>query len=85
MHYVYILYSNKSDLFYVGISTDVKLRLQFHNHFSTTSFTSKHRPWTLQVSFSVPDEAIAIRIERYIVPTLCIEKSIPRWNSFGAG
>ena len=66
MYYVYILYSNKSDLYYVGISTDVLLRLQFHNHISTTSFTAKHRPWTLQVSFSVPSKAVAICIERYI-------------------
>ena len=66
MHYVYILYSNKSDIYYVGISNDVELRLQFHNHISTSSFTSKHRPWTLEASISVPTQAHAIRVERYM-------------------
>ena len=61
-----MLYSVKSDLHYIGISNDVDLRLQFHNSLSSSGFTSKHRPWVLKVSISVPSQAHAIRIERYI-------------------
>ena len=48
MHFVYILYSPSSDLYYVGESGDVDVRLIFHNKLNPGSFTSKHRPWQLK-------------------------------------
>mgnify|MGYP006266271713 CR=1 len=39
MHYVYILYSPGSDKYYVGQTSDVGQRLQFHNERLTLECT----------------------------------------------
>lgn len=51
MFYVYILYSEKSDLFYVGSTEDPWKRLEEHNSDPKNTFTSKHRPWELKAVF----------------------------------
>ncbi|MBN8621858.1 MAG: GIY-YIG nuclease family protein [Flavobacteriales bacterium] len=66
-YFIYILYSEKSQIYYVGYTTDVVQRLLRHNEISKNSFTSKHRPWILKVYFGVVgDEADAMRIEKFI-------------------
>ncbi len=65
-HYVYILYSAKHDKFYVGESADVHNRLLFHNHLSEHSYTSKYKPWTIQVVMALPDYSCARNMERHI-------------------
>ncbi|MCB0611642.1 MAG: GIY-YIG nuclease family protein, partial [Lewinella sp.] len=47
MHFVYILYSEGSQIYYVGQTPDLSTRLLFHNELSEKSFTSRHRPWEL--------------------------------------
>jgi putative endonuclease len=67
MFYVYILYSEKSDIYYVGSTDEVSRRLVEHNQLSKDSFTSKHRPWKLRASFPVGDSrGLALTIERHI-------------------
>ena len=67
-YYIYILYSERADKYYVGYTTDYLQRAKDHNSqefFST--YTSKHRPWVLVAVFMVgTDESIAVRMERYI-------------------
>src|SRR5664280_1529752 len=44
--YVYILYSPKSDRYYVGHTNDIDRRLEEHNHpREAFKYTSKHLPW----------------------------------------
>ncbi len=66
-YYLYILYSKASDLYYVGYTSDYVRRLEEHNSLSFGTFTSKHRPWSLEAVFSCgfiePD---AICLERFI-------------------
>jgi len=67
MYYIYILYSEKSDKYYVGHTDDVYQRLESHNNSERTTYTSKHRPWKLMAVFesgSVRGEAL--KIERFI-------------------
>ena len=67
MYYIYILYSDRSDKYYVGYTKDVQQRLKQHNESERTTFTSKHRPWVLAAAFKVGEsESEAIRIERFI-------------------
>ena len=67
MYFIYILYSNASDLFYVGYSTNVERRLMEHNSTSFTTFTSKHRPWILKALFVCSEqENEAMAIEKFI-------------------
>jgi putative endonuclease len=51
MHYLYILYSQGSNLYYVGISTDAFTRLDIHNTTDRDTFISRHRPWELAALF----------------------------------
>jgi putative endonuclease len=67
MFYIYILYSAKSDRYYVGHTNDVHRRLVEHNETSEKSYTSKMRPWVLKGVFPAGnDRGIAIRIEHHI-------------------
>ncbi|MCX6353199.1 MAG: GIY-YIG nuclease family protein [Bacteroidetes bacterium] len=67
MYYLYILYSEPSDLYYVGYTNDFERRLMEHNTSDRNTFTSKHRPWILAASLSISDnEAEAMRIEKFI-------------------
>ncbi|WP_430974687.1 GIY-YIG nuclease family protein [Zeaxanthinibacter enoshimensis] len=50
-YYIYILYSEIADKYYVGSSQDPWRRLVQHNHTPLTSFTSKYRPWILRAVF----------------------------------
>jgi putative endonuclease len=64
---VYILYSKRSDIYYVGHTENVNKRLLEHNDFQSASFTSKHQPWVLKSSFVAGnDRGIAMKIERFI-------------------
>ena len=42
---VYILYSEKSDVFYKGYTTNLIQRFRSHNELATKGYTVKHRPW----------------------------------------
>ncbi len=67
MFYIYILYSKKSHLYYVGYTDDVKRRLQEHNLISENSYTSKHRPWQLEAVFDDGNSrSLAMKIEKHI-------------------
>jgi putative endonuclease len=46
MYYTYILYSEKLKMFYVGQTSDIEERLQFHNG-GFEKYTSKGCPWVL--------------------------------------
>ena len=64
---VYILFSEKSNLYYVGHTDDMERRLREHNVLLTDSFTSKHRPWALILFFPVSSERkYAVRMEKLI-------------------
>ncbi|MES3016384.1 MAG: GIY-YIG nuclease family protein [Bacteroidota bacterium] len=65
-YYIYILYSQSSDIYYAGYTSDPERRLLEHNTSLRTTFTSKHRPWIIKVVYSCgEDETTAIKIERF--------------------
>ncbi|MFT3950067.1 MAG: GIY-YIG nuclease family protein [Agriterribacter sp.] len=68
MYYIYIIYSPSADKYYIGYTTDIKARLEKHNHQeSFNTYTRKYRPWVLKGLFLVGEnEKEAIRIERFI-------------------
>ena len=67
MFYLYILYSESSDRYYVGYTTDIHRRLKEHNDTSHNTYTSKHRPWRLEALFSCgEEESVAIQLEKFI-------------------
>ena len=64
-HYVYILYSEKTNKYYVGSCEDVYVRLQRHNAGSTTS-TKSGRPWIVQYTEELENKTQALIREKYI-------------------
>src|SRR5512138_310032 len=55
MYHLYILHSEKSDIYYVGSSDDPHRRLEEHNNKPFNTFTSKHRPWSLMAIFPISE------------------------------
>jgi putative endonuclease len=44
-HVVYILYSEKSHIFYKGYTKNLIQRFKSHNKLATKGYTIRHRPW----------------------------------------
>ncbi len=67
MYYLYILYSEKSDKYYVGITAQPHQRLIEHNTSERITYTSKHRPWAMVALFECAKNlGEAMKIERFI-------------------
>lgn len=65
MCYCYILYSEKTDSFYVGSTTNLEDRLKRHNSGRST-YTKKGMPWRVVYTKEYPTRAEAYRAEMYI-------------------
>jgi putative endonuclease len=66
MTYVYILRSiPHSDHFYVGVTNDLRARLQKHN-VGDVPHTSKLAPWATKTYIAFADEKRAIAFEKYL-------------------
>lgn len=64
--FVYILKSiAKPDTYYVGVTSDVRQRLELHNAGLTTS-TCRDRPWRTLVVIEFDEEQPACAFERYL-------------------
>ena len=68
VYYIYILYSSKSDKYYVGYTSDVQRRLKEHNDLSRINkYTKKHIPWAIRVFFEISENrGDALAVERFI-------------------
>ena len=67
MYFIYILYSEVADKYYVGCTDDPYRRLEEHNSKPYDTFTSKYRPWKLRAYFMCgTNHGVAIQLERYI-------------------
>lgn len=65
--YIYILFSQEYDKYYVGYSSDPWRRLVEHNTKPFNTYTSKYRPWIIRAVFICGNqENEAIRLERII-------------------
>jgi len=67
MHYLYILYSNSSQKFYIGETNDINERMLKHNNHSyTNSFTKIANDWEIVLSFICDDRDEALYLEKFI-------------------
>jgi putative endonuclease len=67
MFYIYILYSDRADKYYIGHTCDIFRRLEEHNSAEKNSFTSHYRPWILKASFTISESRREARkVENYI-------------------
>jgi putative endonuclease len=66
-HFVYILYSEKADKYYIGQTHDIHRRLIEHNtHTYFDSFTRIASDWKVKMSLSCSSLRQAIKIESHI-------------------
>jgi putative endonuclease len=67
MFYIYILYSQLFDKYYVGHTDDPVRRLNEHNEVAENSYTSRYRPWVLLACYKVGEgRGLAMKIEKHI-------------------
>ena len=65
--YIYILYSQEADKFYVGYSSDPWGRLEQHLNNEKDKFTGRYKDWELKAVFQVSDQrGDADRLEKFI-------------------
>jgi putative endonuclease len=65
MFYVYILRNSDSEHFYVGVTEDLRARLQMHNA-GEVPHTAKFRPWSVKTYIAFNDPAQAWAFEKYL-------------------
>jgi len=67
MFYIYILYSESSDLYYVGHTDDYNRRFSEHNSSDRNTYSANHRPWKLAAVFECGNNrGDAMKIETFI-------------------
>jgi putative endonuclease len=65
MFYVYIIYSESSDRYYIGHTNDPERRLFEHNNNPNKTFTSKLRPWKMVLKHAISENRYeALIVER---------------------
>ena len=63
-YFIYLLQSEKTGVWYVGLSSDPKSRLIQHNQ-GKSKFTSGHIPWKILYSEKAGDLKNARKMEKY--------------------
>ncbi len=67
MHVVYILTSQKLNGFYIGYTSDLEKRLQFHNNpIDAKKHTAKADDWALFFSIECESEKQGLAVEKHI-------------------
>ena len=60
--FVYILYSESHDKYYVGQTNDLRARLKRHNSGNSKN-TSPYRPWIMVCSVEKETRSLAVQLE----------------------
>ena len=67
MHFLYIIYSNKNNTYYVGETEDIITRLKQHNqHYFKKSYTKIADDWVLKLKYKCNTIEDARFLERFI-------------------
>ena len=67
MHFVYILFSEKINRFYIGETPNIETRLNQHNsHYFKSNFTKSANDWVLKLAFECIDKKKALFLEKFI-------------------
>ena len=66
MHVVYILHSEKINRYYMGYSSNLDLRMQFHENAEVRKYTYKADDWTLFFLINCQSKSQALAIENHI-------------------
>lgn len=65
-HIVYILHSKKLNRYYIGYTSNLDLRLEFHRNAPQNKFTANANDWTLFFNFKCNNKTQALFVEKHI-------------------
>ena len=66
-HFLYIFYSKTADMYYVGETIDVELRLNMHNnHVFNNSFSKIANDWIVKLIFEQPEKSNILFLEKFV-------------------
>ncbi|MBK5213266.1 MAG: GIY-YIG nuclease family protein [Flavobacteriaceae bacterium] len=67
MHYLYIIYSETINRYYIGESHDADERLKQHNiHYFKSNFTKASNDWKLSLKYLCRNKEEAVFLEKFI-------------------
>ena len=66
MYFIYILFSQKTNRYYIGSMDDLARRLNHHHTGSTPSTKPEAPDWEIRYTETVPDRVAALKREREI-------------------
>ncbi|SEA72502.1 GIY-YIG nuclease family protein [Psychroflexus halocasei] len=67
MHFLYIIYSQNIDKFYIGETTDVNHRIELHNrHAFKNAYSKAADDWILKLKFQCENRKNAVFLEKFI-------------------
>ena len=66
MAFVYVLFSEKLNKFYIGFTTNLEERLEFHQTAENRKFTYNAKHWTVFLTIICDSNAQGLRIEKHI-------------------
>jgi len=65
LHYVYFLKSQKDGSYYIGVTSNIEIRLKEHN-IGLSKSTAPKRPWILVRVEKYPSISLAYKRERFL-------------------
>lgn len=65
-YYIYILFSQSINRFYIGYSGDVTKRVKQHNENTSDKYTGRAKDWVIKAVFKTPTKSDAIVLERFL-------------------
>ena len=65
-YFVYILYSESIDKYYIGKTENLENRLNYHNSSSNKIWTKRGKKWKLIKSIEFKNSTLASKAERFI-------------------
>ena len=66
MYWIYILYSDKIDKYYIGYTSNIHNRLEFHNSEYNKIWSKRGKPWKLVFSHQFDTKKEALSAEKFI-------------------
>lgn len=66
MFNVYVLYSEKYNKIYVGMTSNLEERFKSHNELGTKGWTIKFRPWIIIYTEEYEEKSIALSREKQL-------------------
>jgi len=67
MHYLYVIFSENLNRYYIGETPDIRIRLDQHNkHYFKRGFTKAANDWKFSLTYQCENRTQALFLEKFI-------------------